>query len=216
MDAEFPGVAERTDLLGLARRVLDLPVLHVALARRDLPVRPELDAVRRVEVDHLHLALERLLLGEARHDEQRVAEDHPVRPVLVPPVEVHLLVELGIAQPVEVVEERELRLLLPRLRRHAQVLDDDLRVDLLLDVDRHDRHGEVGAVLLVLALPDELRVERRVARIQHVLRCGFVRGDEIAQLLSRDVLARVLVLDRLDGRRPLGGASWRTAGHVRA
>ena len=56
VDAELPGVAEGLDLLGLTGDVLDLAVLHVALAGRDLPVGAELDAVRRVDVDHLDLA----------------------------------------------------------------------------------------------------------------------------------------------------------------
>ena len=43
-------------LLGLAGQVGVLAVAHVALARRDLPVRAEFDAVGRVDVDTLHLA----------------------------------------------------------------------------------------------------------------------------------------------------------------
>ena len=114
MDPEFPGVAERLDLLGLARGVLELAVLDVALARRDLPVRAELDAVRRVDVDHLNLAAELLSLGERRHHLEAVAEDHAVRPVGVVLVEVDLL---EVVEPVERVEERELRLVLGPARR---------------------------------------------------------------------------------------------------
>src|SRR4051812_32116914 len=131
MNAKLPRVAEGADLFGLARGVLRLAVLDVALARRDLPVRSELDAVRRVEVDRLDLPLQPLLLGEARHYQQRVAEDHPVRPVRlaagIVAVEVHLLVEL--VDAVEVTEQRQLGLRLTRLRRVAQVFDERLRMD---------------------------------------------------------------------------------------
>ncbi len=101
VDAELPGVAEGADLLGLAGRVLRLAVLHVALARAHLPVGAELDAVGRVDVDRLDLALQPFLLGEARHHQQRVAQDHPVRPVLVVVVEVDLLVELRSSRPLK-------------------------------------------------------------------------------------------------------------------
>jgi hypothetical protein len=42
VDAELPRVSKRADLFGLARRVLDLPVLYVSFARRDLPLDPNL------------------------------------------------------------------------------------------------------------------------------------------------------------------------------
>src|SRR4051794_29252638 len=90
VDAQLPGIAERLDLLGLAGQVLGLGVLHVALAGADLPVATELDAVGRVEVDALHLAAQTLALGETRHDEQAVAEDEAVGPVLVVLVELQL------------------------------------------------------------------------------------------------------------------------------
>ena len=82
----------------------------------------------------------------------------------------------------------------------GSVVDDRLRVNLLLDVDRHDGDGEVFAVLLVLALPDELRIERRIARVEHRLRRVFVVGHEVAQFLGGDVRALVLVADGFDGR----------------
>ena len=87
-----------------------LPSLTSRLRVRHLPVGAEPDAVRRVDVDHLDLAAQVLLLGEAGHHEQRVAEDQPVRPVALVGVEVDELLELD---AVEVVEERQLRLVAP-------------------------------------------------------------------------------------------------------
>jgi hypothetical protein len=54
------------------------------------------------------------------------------------------------------------------------------------------------AFLLVLGPPDELRVERLVARINHCLWGLLIVGDEVAQLFGRDVCPLVLVADRLD------------------
>src|SRR5437867_100452 len=65
VDAELPGVSEGADLLWLTRRVFDFPILDVTLARRDLPVRPELDAVWRIEVDRLNFSLQPFLFSEA-------------------------------------------------------------------------------------------------------------------------------------------------------
>jgi len=75
-------------------------------------------------------------------------------------VAVDLLLERQIC-----VRAKELQLLLaaPALARGAQLPDQRQRVDRLADVDRDGGHLQVFAVLLVLALPDELRVERWVA-----------------------------------------------------
>jgi hypothetical protein len=90
VDAVAPGVAERLDLLRLAGDVLGLAVLHVAAGGGPLEVGVEFDAVRRVDVDALHLAAQALALGQRRHHLQAVAEDHAVGPVGV------VLVELGL------------------------------------------------------------------------------------------------------------------------
>ncbi|MGH3974263.1 MAG: hypothetical protein ACRDS9_13195 [Pseudonocardiaceae bacterium] len=67
MDTQFPGVAEGLDLLDLAGGVFEFAVLDVALAGGDLPVGAELDTVRRVQVDHLDLTPEVLLLRQGGH-----------------------------------------------------------------------------------------------------------------------------------------------------
>ena len=154
-----PSVPERLHLLGLATDVLRLPVLHIPACRRPLEVRVELDAVRRVEIDALHLAAQPFALGERRHHLKTVAEDYPVRPVGV------VLIELGAGvfarQAVEVGEKVDLKTRLARkplrLRRLAvsqQVVDQRLRMHLLLDEERRRLYHQVRPVLLVLAAPE--------------------------------------------------------------
>ena len=103
MDAVAPGVAEGLDLLRLAGDVLAVAVAHVAAGGGPLEVGVEPDAVGRVDVDALHLALQALPLGERGHHLEAVAQDHAVLPVAV------VLVELGavgaLGQAVEVGEE---------------------------------------------------------------------------------------------------------------
>ena len=56
-------------------------------------------------------------------------------------------------------EEAELLLGAPALALGPELLDERQGVDGLLDVDGDGRDLEVGRILLVLALPDELRVQ---------------------------------------------------------
>ena len=194
MDAELPGVAEGLDLLRLAGGILRLAVLDVPLAGADLPVGAELDTVGRVEVDRLDLALQSLLLGQAGHHQQRIAEDEAIAPLLLVLVEVDRAIER--AGDGDREEVRLIRLL-DALRE--EVVDERLGLDLLLDVDGDGEHGEVLPVLLVLAGPDELGIERGVARVANGPRGVLVLIDEIAQLLGRDVGTLVLVLDVVNG-----------------
>lgn len=53
-------------------------------------------------------------------------------------------------------------------------------MDLLLDVDGDGGDGEVLAVLLVLAFPYELGVERGVARVEDVVGRALLGSDETA------------------------------------
>src|SRR5438094_1316554 len=208
-----PRISKRLHLFGLACDVRRVPVLHVAARRAPLKIRVELDAVRRVDVDALDLAAQALALGQARHHLERVAEDHAIRPVLVVLVELGLVHALGDA--VEVSEEiwNDLAGLLAPLSRPAQqVVDQHLGMDLLLDVERWRLDDEVAPVLLVLAAPDELRIEIAVAPLvggtPRFLR--LLLNDGLV-LRGRDVLAlRLLVLEGLD---PLAGRWLRFSGH---
>jgi len=83
VNPQLPRIPKRLDHFGLLRQVRIAAVLHVALADEGLEVAAVLDAVGRVDVDHLHLP------GQALLDQQAVAGDQPVGPALVVAVEVH-------------------------------------------------------------------------------------------------------------------------------
>jgi hypothetical protein len=198
VDAVPPGVAERLHLLGLARDVGLLAVLHVARLRRHLPVGVELDAVGRVEIDALHLPPQPLALGETRHHLQAVTQDHAVRPVLAVLIELGAL--LGVVEAVEVGEVvlEQARLLVLRRRRASlscalhQVLDDRLRMHLLLDVERRRVDHEVRPVLPVLAAPDELRLaDLDLARRLQLRDLGL--GESESRPVPDDLRVQVLV-----------------------
>jgi hypothetical protein len=78
-----------------------------------------------------------------------------------------VLVELGarvaVGEAVEVGEE--VGLCVGRVFAPDQVVDQSLGVDLLLNIEGRSLDDEVGPVLLVLAAPDELRVEVAVAAL---------------------------------------------------
>jgi hypothetical protein len=80
-----------------------------------------------------------------------------------------------------------------------QVVDQDLRVHFLLDVERRRLHDQVGPVLLVLAAPDELRVEIAVAPLILFAdwRLVLLVHDRF-ELGRRDIAPLVLVAQRLD------------------
>ena len=96
-----------------------------------------------------------------------------------------------------------------RGRTRAQIFDDDLWMDLFLDVNRHGGDFEWTGVLFVLALPDQLRVKRRVARVKNGLGLFLVVGHEVAQFLGGDVGALILMLGGEDGRGGFGVWAWR-------
>src|SRR5208337_649262 len=107
MYAVAPSVAERFDLLRFAGDLLSLAILYVAAGGAPLEVAVEFDAVRRVDINALHLSAQALTLGKAGHNLERVAEDHSVRPILIVLVELGLIDAFGNA--VEVGEQVGLR-----------------------------------------------------------------------------------------------------------
>src|SRR5712692_7602106 len=77
----------------------------------------------------------------------------------------------------------------------TQSLDQRLGMDLLLNVDRHCRHFERMPILFVLAFPDELRVQGRIARVEYWLRLLLLVVEERAKFGGRDVAAPRFVVD---------------------
>ncbi len=125
----------------------------------------------------------------------------------VVPVELDLLLEGEVRVR---REEAELLLGLPALALGAELLDERERVDGLLDVDRDRGDLQVVAVLLVLALPDELRVEIRVPRVAHDRGPLLLGAGERLELGGWDVGARLAVVrGRADRRARLDLVSHR-------
>ena len=82
-----------------------------------------------------------------------------------------------------------------------QVVDQHLGVDLFLDVERRGVDDEVAPVLLILAAPDELRVEVAVAAlVGHAHRALLVLLHDGLIFGRGDVLPLgLVVLEGLDG-----------------
>ena len=90
MNAEFPRVAIRLNLFNFAREVLiAVPAAHIKHLR--LEVRAEVDAVRRIDVCHLHLSCQAFAVRQRIHHLQTIAEDEPVGPRHIVLVEFHCL-----------------------------------------------------------------------------------------------------------------------------
>src|SRR5208337_389894 len=123
---------------------------------------------------------------------ERVPQDHAVGPLLIVLVELDLTVKF---QLIEVIEEagKEAAVLGLVWLLRLYSFDDDSGLDDFLNVDRHDIDFERFPVLLILALPDELWIKRRVAGIEHLRWFRLLIGDEVPQLLGRDVLAGVVM-----------------------
>ena len=205
MNSIAPGVSKGFDLFGFAGDVGGVAVLDVSAGGGPLEIAVELDAVRGVEIDALDLASESFAFGEAGHDHQGIAEDHPVGPVLV------VLIEVGFVDPfgdavevgIEVGEEQGLGVgvALGLGGLAEEVVDQGLGLDLLLDIKRRGMNDEVGPILFVLAAPDELGIKVLIpAAVSHADRGLLVVFHHRLILHGRDILASALgVLDRFDG-----------------
>src|SRR5437899_2658449 len=64
MNSQLPCIPKGSDLLGLPSSILRPPILYVQVLGRNLPVGRELDAVWRVYIYALNLALEAFPLGK--------------------------------------------------------------------------------------------------------------------------------------------------------
>ena len=189
VDAELPGVPEGADRLRLAGQVLVPSVGHVLPMDEGLEVGAVADAVGRIDVDHLHLPAEALLLQEAVHHQQAVAGDQAVGPVVPVPVEVDGLPDRRVL--LRGVEQGALEALAPGLRAVAlpHRLHDGARVDALVDVQGDG--GDLERRVFGLARPGELRVDVGIvgpglaARVPVGLRRDQADGRVVHALLAR-------------------------------
>ncbi len=111
----------------------------MALPDERLEVAAELHAVRRVDVDHLHLAAESLVLQQRVHHDKRVAEHHAVLPLVLVLVRLQHLVGDRVLRVAVQVEQPPLRTIAPVT---AQRLEHGLRAEPLVHEQRQRRHLE--------------------------------------------------------------------------
>ena len=126
---------------------------------------------------------------------QAVAEDHSVRPMRI------VLVELGLGsfarESVEIGKQVDLSFssFCTCLAAATQVVDQHLGMHLLLDVERRRRNNQIGPVLLVLASPNELRIEVAVPPlVGHADRALLLGAHHRLKLSRGYVLARSLLV----------------------
>ena len=203
-----PSVAEGFYLLGFPGDVVGLAILDIAARGGPLEIRIELDAIRGVDIDALHLAAQALAFGERGHHPQAVAKDHAVRPVGV------VAVELGagavVGQAVEIGEQIDLRIAfaLALFRSAHKIVDQRFGMHLLLDIQRwrvdHEFRLFPGILprtdLNTLAAPDKLRVQIGIAPlISHPQRRLLIQINQSLGLRRRNILPlRIAVLDRIN------------------
>ncbi len=163
VQAQLPRVAVGFHHLRLAREVLVVSVRDVALAHERLEVAAELHAVGRVDVDHLHLAAQSLVVQERVHHDERVAEDQAVHPL------VGILVGLEhlVGDRVPGIPEHfpEVRLLVCFVADEG--LDDGFGGEALVYEERQRRDVEGQA--LGLARPVEERAAQALELINRLL-----------------------------------------------
>ena len=104
MQAQFPGITVSLHHFRLADHFLVLAVGHVALAHEGLEVGAEFHAIRRIDIEHLHLAAQALVLQQRVHHLQRIAQNQAVGPRAGVLVGVQLVgdVQAGVAEQIKV------------------------------------------------------------------------------------------------------------------
>ena len=124
------------------------------------------------------------------------------------------MIEIGLVDPfrdtVEVTEEvGSVLVLFSTLRLIHQVFDQGLRMDFLLNVDGICFDFERILVLLVLATPNQLRIEVRITRIFELNRHQGQTFGVTGFLGSRDADSLIIKLGRNDQLRSCGFLSSR-------
>ena len=151
MDSEFPGVAEGADHLGFAGEVFVFAVFDIAFSDEGLEVASVFDSVRGVHINALDFSGHGFFFQQGVDDEEGVAGDEAVGPVLLVLVELDGALQRGVFLG---LFEGELLSVAVFLLDGA---DDGAGVDSLVDVERMD--GDVELVSLLFLVPAELGVE---------------------------------------------------------
>ena len=164
MNAIAPGVAKGLDLLWFAGDMFGLAIFNVAAGGGPLKVGVKANAVRGIEVNTLHLAAQALAFGQRGHHLQAVAQNHAVGPVRLMPIKLGPGGRAG--QAVKVGKQIGhkagvlfCRLGLPRLALTPEVVNQGPGLHLLLNIKRRRVRHQFRPVLLILAPPDQLRIE---------------------------------------------------------
>ena len=188
VDPQLPRIPKGADHLGLLRQVFVPAVGHLPLVDEGLEIGAVADPVRRIDVDHLYLAAQPLLLEETVHDQQAVARDQTVGPVVA------VLVELdGLPDGRVLVRSLEHGQLRVGAIAFPYGLDDGARVDPFVDVEGDARHLEGG--VFRLARPLQLRVEMGIVGVG-LLAAVLIRrrGNQADGRVVRAILACVFVV----------------------
>jgi len=82
MSSQRPGISECFDHLWFLGEVFVLAVLDLSLVYKWLEIRTVLDAIWRVDIDHLHLASHALFFQQRVHHQQRISGDQAIRPAV--------------------------------------------------------------------------------------------------------------------------------------
>ena len=108
----------------------------VPFPNKGLEVGPELHAVGRVHIDHLHVPAEPFIVQQRVHDHERIAEDHPVYPLVGVFIRFQHLVGDGMpGVAIQVIQIQLLVGLVPHQR-----FNDGFSGEPLVDKQRQGRH----------------------------------------------------------------------------
>ena len=135
---QLPGIPVSLDHLRLAGQGLVVVVADVALADERLKIGAELHAVGRIDVDHLHLPAEILVVQQRVHHHQRITEDHAVLPAVGVFVGLHQLFGEGTVGVAEEAEEVELLVSLVA----GDAVENRLGGETLMNEEGEGRHLE--------------------------------------------------------------------------
>jgi len=192
MNSIAPSIAESFDLLRFAGNVFGIAVLHVATGCRPLKVGIKFNAIRRIKINALNLAAQSFTLGQRSHHLKAVAQNHAVGPVLIVLIEIRFggfrryAVEIG----------KKVGLCFGSLfvgfSAAQKIVNQNFGVNFFLNVKRRNMNNQLRPVLLVLAAPDNLRIEVAISVFLF-----FVQSVNVARIFYFQRVLRFFLQNRL-------------------